>query len=54
MAAPNICSMANLGCGFAAIVAVISGRYEIAPWFIIIAMVFDAYDTVVYNYSHGV
>lgn len=53
MAAPNICSMANLGCGFAAIVAVIHGRYEIAPWFIIIAMVFDAYDGKLARYLNA-
>ncbi|MEE9557957.1 MAG: CDP-diacylglycerol--serine O-phosphatidyltransferase [Candidatus Brocadiales bacterium] len=44
MSAPNICSFANLGFGFAAGIAVINGRFDIAPWFIIVAMIFDAYD----------
>jgi CDP-diacylglycerol--serine O-phosphatidyltransferase len=44
MSAPNICSFANLGSGFAAGIAVVNGRFDIAPWFIIIAMIFDAYD----------
>ena len=39
MAVPNICSMANLGCGFGAAIAVVNGRFDIAPWFIMIAMI---------------
>ncbi len=53
MALPNLCSLANLGCGFGAIVSVINGRYEVAPWFIIIAMIFDAYDGKIARYLNA-
>jgi CDP-diacylglycerol--serine O-phosphatidyltransferase len=41
---PLLCSLANLGCGYGVIMCVVYGRYEVAPWLIIIAMIFDAYD----------
>lgn len=41
---PLLCSLANLGCGFGVAMFVVSGRYDIAPWLIIVAMLFDAYD----------
>ena len=53
MAVPNICSMANLGCGFGAAIAVVNGRFDIAPWFIMIAMIFDAYDGKLARYLNA-
>ena len=53
MAIPNICSFANLGCGFGAGIAVVNGRFDIAPWFIIIAMIFDAYDGKLARYLNA-
>lgn len=44
MAIPSICTFGNLGCGFGAAIAVVNGRFDIAPWFIMVAMIFDAYD----------
>lgn len=41
---PLLCSLANLGCGFGVVMCVVNGRYDLAPWLIIIAMLFDAYD----------
>ena len=41
---PLLCSLANLGCGFGVAMCVVNGRYDLAPWLIIIAMLFDAYD----------
>ena len=41
---PLFCSFANLGCGFGVAMCVVNGRYDLAPWLIIIAMLFDAYD----------
>ncbi|HHT9117629.1 MAG TPA: CDP-alcohol phosphatidyltransferase family protein [Candidatus Hypogeohydataceae bacterium YC38] len=41
---PSLCSLANLGCGFGVAIAVVNGRFEAAPWLIILAMIFDAYD----------
>ncbi len=41
---PLACSLANLGCGFGVAMCVVHGRYDIAPWLIIVAMLFDAYD----------
>ncbi|MEE9584788.1 MAG: CDP-diacylglycerol--serine O-phosphatidyltransferase [Candidatus Brocadiales bacterium] len=53
MATPNMCSFANLGCGFGSAIAVVNGRFDIAAWFIIIAMVFDAYDGKLARYLNA-
>ncbi|MFQ5862034.1 MAG: CDP-diacylglycerol--serine O-phosphatidyltransferase [Candidatus Brocadiales bacterium] len=53
MAAPSLCTFANLGCGFGAIVAVVNSRFDIAPWFIIVAMLFDAYDGKLARYLNA-
>lgn len=41
---PSLCSLANLGCGFGVAIAVINNRFDLAPWLILLAMIFDAYD----------
>lgn len=53
MAVPSTCTFGNLGCGFGAAIAVVNGRFDIAPWFIIVAMIFDAYDGKLARYLNA-
>ncbi len=41
---PLMCSFSNLSCGFGVVVCVFYGRYELAPWLILLAAIFDGYD----------
>lgn len=41
---PNLITLGNLVCGFAAITRAAQGRYAVAGWFILLGMVFDMLD----------
>ncbi|WP_428897360.1 CDP-diacylglycerol---serine O-phosphatidyltransferase [Parelusimicrobium proximum] len=44
MSVPSLFTIANMACGFFAILAAVGGNYLRAGWLILIAMVFDAFD----------
>ncbi|MDR4509074.1 MAG: CDP-diacylglycerol--serine O-phosphatidyltransferase [Candidatus Brocadiaceae bacterium] len=41
---PNALTTGNIICGFFSIISVLNQRIELAAWFIILAMIFDAFD----------
>lgn len=47
VAVPSAFTLANLLCGFLAVVHIADGRFEFACWFIILAGVFDLFDGMV-------
>ncbi len=49
---PNVVTLGNAVCGFAALVKVTQGNYTAAAWLVLLAMVFDALDGTVARWTH--